>query len=236
MNRGVSKLTFETPTEAAEAVCTPTVRPVSKWSDAPVLKQLLQKFASDEKLAQDLADGDADALTELYRRHCSLLFNVARRILHGDGEAEDVMQQAFLDVFRAIHQFRPEKGPFKTWLLMFAYQRALNHRRTLRAQQFFCSDSLDDSMLDSLIPSTREILTPSEARILIRETLASLPERECRTIELVYYHGLTAAEISRCTGETVRVVRHNLYRGLEKLRRSICEKDSGTQCGRTHRE
>ena len=68
----------------------------------------------------------------------------------------------------------------------------------------------------------------------LRQTLASLPERERRTIELVYYDGLTAVEIAKCTGETVRVVRHNLYRGLERLRRSICEGDSrrsGTKIG-----
>ena len=234
MTRGVSKLTFEAPSAATEAVCTRTIPPGSKWSDAPALKHLLRRFRSDERLAQELTEGETEALTELYRRHCKLLFNVARRILHGDGEAEDVVQQVLLDVFRSIHQFRAEKGSFKTWLLMFAYQRALNHRRTLNAIRFFSSDSLDDLTPDLVIPNTREFFAPPEARILIRETLASLPERERRTIELVYYDGLTAAEISKCTGETVRVVRHNLYRGLDRLRRSICE-GAARQPGRTNR-
>ncbi len=229
MNRGVSKLRFESPSVAVEAVCAQEIAPVSQLSDTPILKQLLQRFRSDENLAQDLNEGEADALTELYRRHCRLLFNVARRILHGDGEAEDVVQQVFLDVFRSIHQFRPEKGSFKTWLLMFAYQRAVNYRRSLSATRSFCCDSLDDPTPDLVIPRTREIFTPLEARILVQQSLASLPERERRTIEFVYYDGLTAAEISRCTGETVRVVRHNLYRGLERLRRSIAERDSARQ-------
>jgi RNA polymerase sigma-70 factor (ECF subfamily) len=52
--------------------------------------------------------------------------------------------------------------------------------------------------------------------------LSSLQPRQRRTIKLVYYEGLTAEEISVRTGETVRVVRHNHYRGLEKLRRAVC--------------
>ncbi len=226
MPKGVSKLTFDSPSVAAEAVCTQEIAPVSELPDAPLLKHLLHRFRSDERLALDLQGGEAEALSELYRRHCRLVFNVARRILHGDGEAEDVAQQVFLDVFRSIHLFRPDKGSFKTWLIMFAYQRTLNHRRALNAAGFFVSDPLDESLSASAIPSQRGTLKAEEARILIRQILESLPERERRTIELVYFNGMTAVEISKRTGETVRVVRHNLYRGLEKLRRFICDQES----------
>jgi RNA polymerase sigma-70 factor (ECF subfamily) len=57
--------------------------------------------------------------------------------------------------------------------------------------------------------------------VLVEQILSHLQPRQRRTIELVYYEGLTADEVSLRTGETVRVVRHNLYRGLEKLRKAL---------------
>jgi RNA polymerase sigma-70 factor (ECF subfamily) len=62
----------------------------------------------------------------------------------------------------------------------------------------------------------------AEARVLVDEVLSHLQLRQRRTLELIYYEGLTAEEVSIRTGETVRVVRHNLYRGLEKLRKALC--------------
>jgi len=67
--------------------------------------------------------------------------------------------------------------------------------------------------------------SPAESAIFIDQILKSLEPRQRRTIEFVYYDGLTAEEVSIRTGETVRVVRHNLYRGLERLRRN--SRDSG---------
>lgn len=225
MNPGVSKLAFTSPSMAAD-LSTPEIASVPDPSDAPILKHFLKRFRSDERLALDMQAGETDALSELYRRHCKLVFNVARRIIHVDGEAEDVVQQVFLDAFRSIRLFRPEKGTFKTWLLMFAYQRTLNHRRALNTAGFFISDPLDDSITLTAAPHSRTVLKNQEAGILAHQLLASLPERQRRIIELVYYEGMTAEEISKHTGETVRVVRHNLYRGLEKLRRSMCDRDA----------
>ncbi len=65
---------------------------------------------SDETLAAQLQSGNADALTVLFKRHSPLLFGIARRILSNDAEAEDTVQQIFLDVFRSIQQFDAREG------------------------------------------------------------------------------------------------------------------------------
>ncbi len=105
-------------------------------SGPSLIELLRQRFLSDEALARDLQSGSADALTVLFERHASSLFRIARRILRNEAEAEDAVQQTFLDVFRSIQQFNPEKGGFKTWLLLFAYQRISNCRRSLAANRF----------------------------------------------------------------------------------------------------
>ena len=187
-----------------------------------LLSQLRHSLLSDEALVEHLQSGNADALTILFGRHSPRLFGVARRILRNDAEAEDAVQQIFLDVFRSIQQFNPDKGDFKTWLLMFAYQRIFNCRRSLSAHRFFDTDSFDELLPELFQASKRQSgYSLAETSVLIEQVLSRLQPRQRRTIELVYYEGLTAEEISGRTGETVRVVRHNLYRGLEKLRQAF---------------
>jgi hypothetical protein len=86
-------------------------------AETSLLARLKQHLCSDENLADQLQSGNTEALAVLFKRHSPLVFGIARRVLRNDSEAEDAVQQIFLDVFRSIHQFDPEKGSFKTWLL-----------------------------------------------------------------------------------------------------------------------
>ncbi len=183
------------------------------------LGRLKQHLCSDEDLADQLQSGNAEALAVLFKRHSPLVFGISRRVLRNDSEAEDAVQQIFLDVFRSIHQFDSEKGNFKTWLLMFAYHRTFNCRRSQIANRFFETDPLEDGLPGLHRAACGQSAT--ENSVLVGQVLQSLQPRQRRTIELVYYEGLTAEEVSLKTGESVRVVRHNLYRGLDKLRKAF---------------
>ena len=197
-----------------------------------LLGRLRQKLLSDEALAEHLQSGNADALTVLFERHSPLLFGIARRILRNGAEAEDAVQQVFLDVFRSIRQFDPEKGAFKNWLLMFGYQRILNCRRTLVSNRFFDTEPFDEVLPELLHQSQHSpSYSVAEMSVLVEQVLSHLQPRQRRTIELIYYEGLTAEEVSLRTGETVRVVRHNLYRGLEKLRKALRPGTSSDSAG-----
>jgi RNA polymerase sigma-70 factor, ECF subfamily len=212
--------------------CVPAPGAEETPAGVSVIGLLKQQFLSDEALARDLQSGNADALTVLFERHAASLFRIARRILRNEAEAEDAVQQTFLDIFRSIQQFDPEKGGFKTWLLLFAYQRISNCRRSLAANRFFDTDPFDE-LLPALFPLTERSLGYSlpEMSVLADQVLRALKPRQRRTIELVYYEGLTAEEVSKRTGESVRVVRHNLYRGLEKLRKAFCVEVSSATTG-----
>lgn len=186
-----------------------------------VLAELLHSMRSDEDLAEALLKGDADALTVLFKRHSRIVFGIARRILRHDAEAEDCVQQIFMDVFRSIDQFDRKRAAFKTWLLLFAYNRTLNRRRSLISARAFHTDSIE-GFVPELLACTCSVETQLHDKLLLKKALGNLEPRQQRTIELTYYEGLTAEEIATRTGETVRVVRHNLYRGLDKLRRDLC--------------
>jgi RNA polymerase sigma-70 factor, ECF subfamily len=188
-------------------------------AETSLLSRLKQHLCSDEELADQLQSGNAEALAVLFKRHSPLMFVISRRVLRNDSEAEDAVQQIFLDVFRSIHQFDPEKGTFKTWLLMFAYHRTFNCRRSQIANRFFETDPLEEGLY--VTDRTECGQSVAENSVLVGQVLKSLQPRQRRTIELVYYEGLTAEEVSIKTGESVRVVRHNLYRGLDRLRKAF---------------
>jgi RNA polymerase sigma-70 factor (ECF subfamily) len=183
------------------------------------------RLKTDEELVADLIANVPDALTIIFERHGALVFRIARRILRNDAEAEDAVQQVFLDMFRAAEQFEPEKGSFKSWLLMFAYHRTFNSRRQLRIHGFYDSDSVEELPQELIQGAGRRLsFAPTEAVILVEQVLKLIQPRQRRAIELTYYEGLTAEQASEVTGESVRVVRHNLYRGLERLRAVLCTK------------
>jgi RNA polymerase sigma-70 factor (ECF subfamily) len=188
-------------------------------AESSLLYSIKLRFCSDEELVDQLQSGNADALAVLFKRHSPVLFGIARRILRSDSDAEDAVQQIFLDIFRSIHQFDPEKGTFKTWLLMFAYHRTFNSRRSQIANRFFDTEPFEESQ--TVRRSAGRERSSTEDSILVDQVLKSLQPRQRRTIELIYYEGLTAEEVSSKTGESVRVVRHNLYRGLDRLRKAF---------------
>lgn len=207
MTTGISRLSFEAlQTEVEEAVF-PLEGPAAGGS---ILRRLQLALVSDEELMRRLLSGEADALTVLFKRHSQIVFRVAYRILRDEAEAEDVVQQVFLEVFRARAQFDAEKGSFRSWLLTISYHRTFSRRRLLAGSSCYGAEELSE-----VVPAP---LASIEAAVLLEEGLRRIQPRQRRTIELVYYEGLTAEEAAERTGESVRVVRHNLYRGMDKLR------------------
>lgn len=201
--------------------CTAERPVVSSSTESTLVRWLRLRLKTDEELVEALLANEPDALTILFQRHSALVFQIARRILRSDVEAEDAVQQVFLDVFRAVQQFAPGKSSFKSWLLMFAYHRTFNRLRQLRTHGFYHRETAQ-GLSEQLLAANRQLaLTPTELAVWVEQLLGALPPRQRRVIELTYYEGLTAEEAAKVTGESVRVVRHNLYRGLDRLRSVI---------------
>ena len=178
----------------------------------------LTKLADDQLMAH-LNLGCNDALAVLFDRYHRLVFSIALRIVRDNGEAEDVVQNVFLDIFRSIGRFNPAKGSAKVWILQYAYHRALNRQRHLNARKFYSQESIDENNSEALeANSWYTCYTKDELRCLVSRALALLGQRERQVIELAAYEGLSMREIADATGETLVNVRHHYYRGLQKLR------------------
>jgi RNA polymerase sigma-70 factor (ECF subfamily) len=92
---------------------------------------------SDEELMEGLCTGAPDALSFLFDRYYRLVFSIALKILRDRGEAEDIMQEVFLEIYRAPEKFDPSRGGVKTWILQHAYHRSLNRRKYLKVRGFY---------------------------------------------------------------------------------------------------
>jgi RNA polymerase sigma-70 factor (ECF subfamily) len=166
-----------------------------------------------------VAFGRQDALTVLFDRYHRLVFSVAVRIVRDPGEAEEVVQTVFLDVFRAAANFDPMKGMLRVWILQYAYHRALHRKRHLVANHFYRWEEIEAAIE---IGSHRALsATHPEMARLAEEMLGKLRPRQRKVMELTYFEGLTAEEIASKLNQTPHTVRHDLHRGLATLRKSI---------------
>jgi RNA polymerase sigma-70 factor, ECF subfamily len=174
---------------------------------------------SDNQLMAQLQSGCNDAVAILFDRYHRLVYSIALKIVRDPGEAEDVMQNVFLDIFRAMAQFDPSKGSTKVWVLQYAYHRAISRKQHLNTRSFYRQESFEDVM--SLLPENDSVLgkfAPGELKHLLKEGLATLSAPQRRVIELGTYEGFSMREIADKTGDSLVNVRHHYYRGLQKLR------------------
>ncbi len=176
---------------------------------------------TDEQLVVALRGGEQDALTVLFDRYNKLIFSVAMRIVNDPGEAEEVVQTVFLDFFRALATFDQNKGILRVWLLQYAYHRALNRRRHLAASRFYKWVDLDSAASQPTLSWNPGDV--AEVARLTNQLMNSLKPRQREVLELTYFDGLTAEEISIKLDESVNVVRHELYRSLAKLRTVVSQ-------------
>ncbi len=179
----------------------------------------------DADLMAALCAGCNDALAVLFERHGPLVFRTARTILKDDGEAEETVQRVFLDIFRAAKQFNSDRGTFTTWLLQYAYHRSFDRRAHLQANHFYDLGEFDDLAPTALFYGAGHLLClpRQEVVCLVEQALAILEPHQRKVIELTYFEGLTALEIAERTGDSASSVRHNLYRGLKRVRDALME-------------
>lgn len=184
---------------------------------------------SDEQLIARVAGRCQDALTVLFDRYHRLVFDVALRIVRDPGEAEEVVQTVFLDIYRAVANFDPRRGIPRVWILQYAYHRALHRKRHLVSNHFYHWEDIEAAIEAGVGRAFGSDLAAAaslgnnraETVRFTEQILAQLKPRQRTVLEMTYYEGLTAEEIAQRLKETVHVVRHDIQRGLAALRNSL---------------
>lgn len=168
---------------------------------------------SEEQLMRALQSGDGNALSVIFDRYHRLVLVTALRILNDFGEAEDVTQSVFFEIFQKAAQFDPAKGTLSKWILQYAYHRSINRKNYLALRQFQKADVFDPDLL-----ATKVSPPAQEAARLAREVLELLNAHQREVMELVFFREMTLQEIADQTKQSFGAVRHHYYRGLRHLR------------------
>ena len=174
--------------------------------------------AADTALLDRIEGGDADALASLYDRHAARILGLTTRILGEAGEAEDVLQEVFLQVWRSPRRFDPSRGAVLTWLLVLARSRAIDRLRALRRRGRGREVPIEETPLSSSEPDLEAKVETARAGTVIRRALGELPAEQRRALELAYFGGYTQSEIADLTGAPLGTVKTRLRQGLMKLR------------------
>lgn len=180
--------------------------------------------ASDELLMQQVQQGAREALVPLFRRHAHVVRSVACRILRNEAEADDLVQEVFLFVFRKAALFDASQGTARSWIVQVTYHRAIDRRRYLIARRYYTPVDIDANEQEP--PDERRAIASWErslegvwGRKAAAELRYHLSADQLRTIEMHFFEGYTLEEIAERMGQSLVNVRHHYYRGLEKLRK-----------------
>jgi RNA polymerase sigma-70 factor (ECF subfamily) len=182
----------------------------------------------DEELLAAIQQGEEGALAELYDRYGRPAFGLAYRILGERGSAEDVVQEAYLAVWRRGSSFRADRGSARAWLMSIVHNAAIDRRRGRfkREQEAVPIDDLAFKLEDDADDPFALVSAQIDAA-QIRAALGSLPREQRDAIELAYFGGLTQQEISDRTGTPLGTVKSRMRLGLYKLRSLLAESTGG---------
>lgn len=176
---------------------------------------------SDGDLVAHIEGADPDALALLYDRHAARLMGLAHRILGETGEAEEVLQEVFLWVWKAAASFDPARGKVLSWLLTATRSRSIDRLRA-RGPAFRAGLRAVEEVPEAAAPGDLEADSAGRQwEAVCRAAIAELPPDQRRALELAYFEGLTQQEIAERTQTPLGTVKTRVRLGLMKLRERV---------------
>ena len=169
-----------------------------------------------------LADGELDALEDLYDRYKTMAYSIAYRITNDATLAEDVVQEAFLGVWRNAARYVEGRGSVKTWLLAIVHHRAIDAVRRRRPTTELPDIELPPPAAFTLPDVWAEVAAGLDADT-VRGALAALSDVQREAIELAYFGGMTQHEIADRTATPLGTVKSRMRLGLMAMRRHLEE-------------
>jgi len=173
----------------------------------------------DVALLKAIAGKEEKALSQLYDRYRVVLFGLLVRILNNREEAEDVLQELFLQVWHRAGDYDSKRGRPFTWLVTLARSRAIDRLRSVASRERVATESAREAteeVSDAVADAVR-----SEQRGIVTSALSQLPEEQQRALVLAYFDGLTQSEIADSLGAPLGTVKTRMRAGMIKLREML---------------
>ena len=176
---------------------------------------------ADEELMYVLQGGDPQAFEMLYDRHGGAAFSLAYRMVGTQAAAEDIVQEAFLSIWRSKVRYQRERGSVRTWVLGIVHHRTIDalRRDLVHERRRASAEAIEERQAAPELTDV-EAVRREETRE-VRAALSSLPGEQSQVIELAYYGGFTHTQIAEMLDMPVGTVKGRMRLGLEKMRREL---------------
>lgn len=169
----------------------------------------------DVELVRAIAAGDRNGLAALYDRYAPILLGMAMRIIRDRREAEDLLHDVFLEVWRSARDYDLTRGRVRTWLVVRMRSRALDVLKSARVSR----RSGDAETLERMVAEPEAGESPDRQRV--RQVLAELTGEQRQVLELAYFDGLSCSEIAAQLAIPIGTVKSRLAAGLSRLRQLL---------------
>src|SRR5437660_7985708 len=175
---------------------------------------------SDVDLMLGIQSGDADALSQLYDRYSGIMKALVLRIIHNETEADDLLQEVFMEIWNQAKNFSAEKGKPLGWMVTLTRRRAIDALRKkqayARAEERLKAEP-ERQPLAWVQNTTAEEITSGDTRALIAKVISSLPEAQQQVIDFAFFRGMSQREIAAHTNIPLGAVKTRLELGLKKM-------------------
>lgn len=169
------------------------------------------------QLIQRTASQDREAFSQLYDHFSSLVFTLAMRMLRVRDDAEDLLQEVFVQIWRQASAYSQERGSPEAWIVNITRSRAIDKLRSIRRreQSFVLTDNPAAAESADNVESN---VAESEAKLTMNSALANLPDTQRRVLELAYFDGLSQTEIAERLKEPLGTVKTRMRSAILRLR------------------
>ena len=176
----------------------------------------------DARLLQAIAREDQQALAILYRRRGDMIYSFLVRMLGNTAEAQEVLQDTFIRLWRRAGEFDGQRSSATAWLVMFARGLAMDKLRARsRREVAYGAYEQEVATLEAREVDAAEKLEADEISGICRDAVNRLPEPQSRALQLAFFRGWTHEEIARAQGEAIGTVKARIRRGLMALRKTL---------------
>ncbi len=174
--------------------------------------------ATDTELMAAISVGDEVALEYLYERYARLAYALAYRILHDAQAAEDIVQEAFLAIWRKAATYQAQHGSVYSWLQAIVHHRAIDRLRATANRDLLCSPLEPGVEQQTSEPDTCDMVWHGEQRRMVLAALAHIPQEQQQVINLAYFGGYTHTEIAEMLHLPLGTVKGRMRLGLQKMK------------------
>jgi len=186
-------------------------------SGSAVIPEAGEDKDSDFNLLEQIVEGDQEAFAILVRRHTTRFYRIAYRVLRNQGDAEDIVQTAFLKLWERPTLWHADRNTaFTTWFYRIVVNLCLDYLKKKRPLQL-----VDDTGIEDEREAQEEIMLENEKQRLLETQLAALPERQRTALNLCFYEGLSNQEAANAMGLHLKALQALLMRAKVTLKERL---------------